>query len=459
MRQIRQGIVLEQQQKLFMTTELRQAISILQMSAIELNDFIQKEMEENPFIEEDLTQPNQAGSDGNTQINIDEVIEYFDQSNYEQKARVDEPESNSFENYVIYQPSLYEYLREQLILETKDEIDGIIGDYLLGSLDQNGYLGVDPAEISRNLGLHFYRVERVLQMIQNLQPPGIGARNLRECLLLQINKRKDSKSRLAKQIIQDYLQDLADKKFQKIARALGVSVHQVQEGDDLIRTLNPKPGAQYGNEANLFIWPDVKVLSSQSGYAVLVNDLNFPCLKINQSYLELIKRAPPYVEEVKDYLNEKMEAALGLMRGIEQRRLNIYKVMNCIVELQQDFLDKGIEYLKPLTMSQIAELVDIHESTVSRVASNKYVQTPRGLFALKFFFNSGVESNSVAKVCSKSVKHLIREMIKGEDPTQPLSDQSIMEMLVEKGINISRRTVNKYRQSMNIAPNNRRRRF
>lgn len=458
MRQIRQGVVLEQQQKLFMTTELRQAISILQMSAIELNDYIWKEVEENPFLEEDLTKQREKGDDVNRQISIDEVASYFTPHSYEKSERAERPESNSFENYVTHKPSLYEYLKAQFDLDVKRRADLVIGDYLLGSLDSNGYLCTDVNEVGRKLQVRVSHVERVLQMIQDLYPPGVGARNLRECLLLQLNRRAE-KDGLAIKIVQNYLQDLAAKKLQKIARMLSVPVQEVQAADDLIKKLNPKPGAQYGNEADLFVWPDVKVLNEQSCYTVIVNDLNFPCLKMNQDYLDLIRCASPYAEEVKHYLHEKMEAALGLIRGIEQRRMNIYKVTNCIVGLQREFLDRGIEYLKPLTMGQIADLVNIHESTVSRVASNKYVQTPRGLFELKFFFNSGVESSTLAKVCSKSVKHLIQEIIREEDPTQPLSDQAITELLVNKGINISRRTVNKYRQSMNIPPNNYRKRY
>jgi RNA polymerase sigma-54 factor len=235
-------------------------------------------------------------------------------------------------------------------------------------------------------------------------------------------------------------------------------VKRAQEIHDLIRTLDPKPGLQFGFERNPIIWPDVTILKDQGGYNVIVNDLDFSYLRINHTYANLFRQAS-ITEDARKYLEDKFESAMGLIRGIEQRRLNIYKVVKCIVDIQNEFFDKGIEGLKPLTMSQVAEMVSIHESTVSRVVCSKHVQTPRGLFALKYFFNSGLSSSENDKVCSKSIKYLIQEIISNEDVTNPLSDQEIMDILNNKGIQISRRTVNKYRQSMGIPANNLRKRY
>jgi len=302
------------------------------------------------------------------------------------------------------------------------------------------------------------KVEEVLKTIHSFNPPGIGARNLQECLQLQLQSKRIDDG-LTKEIIKNYLNEIGEKKLNKIANELTVDVHAVQKAYDLIRTLDPKPGLQYGAERNPFVWPDVTVMKNEGKYTVSVNDLDLSYLKINRVYIDLFKNNAYLSEDARKYLKEKLESALGLIRGIEQRRMNIYKVVQCIVNIQSDFLDRGIEYLKPLTMSKVAELVNIHESTVSRVTCNKYVQTPRGLFALKYFFNSGLASGCSKKVSSASIKYLIREIISSEDSADPLSDQKIMDILVHKGISISRRTVNKYRQSMGIQSNLLRKRY
>jgi RNA polymerase sigma-54 factor len=459
MRQIRQDIFLEQQQKLYMTTELRQAISVLQMSALELNDYIEKKMEENPFLDED-NPPNNSNEEDPVKypdkINVDDIIEQLqDSSPYYNSA--EQVENNPYEKYLSDKPSLYEHLECQLYLELENPTDILIGKYLIGNIDRNGYLCIELTEVEKRLNISLDRVKKVLHVIQTFNPAGIGARNLQECLLLQLKSRGQGNI-LAQRIIEKHLKELAERKLNKIAGELSVPVRKVQEVHDFILSLDPKPGLQFGSDNNPIIWPDVSVVKDQGTYTILVNDLDFSFLRINNSYANLFRQAA-LSEDVRKYLEEKFELALGLIRGIEQRRLNIYKVVKCIVDIQSDFFDKGIEYLKPLTMSQVAEMVNIHESTVSRVACNKYIQTPRGLFALKYFFNSGLDSAASDKVCSKSIKYLIREIIRTEDAESPLSDQEIMEILIDKGIKISRRTVNKYRQSMGIASNTLRKRF
>lgn len=465
MRQIRQEINLEQQQKLYMTTELRQAISLLQMPALELNEYILSKIAENPFLDEEeikeegIKDESNDGSlcDQKTTYTIDDLIEHFQEGNISAGWN-EKYEKKSWERYLYEKPSLYEHLECQLHLEVSNSTDLMIGNYLIGNIDNNGYLCADTNEVAEKLNVDVARVEKILKLVQSFQPPGIGARNLQECLQLQLIY-SSRNSPLTEKILQYFLQELAERKFSRIASVLGVSVQKVQEVYDLITTLNPKPGLQYGTEKNPLVWPDVTVIKDQGKYLVIVNDLEFARLKINHLYANQIRQAASLSEEVKKYLDEKFEAALGLVRGIEQRRLNIYKVVQCIVDIQSEFLDKGIEYLKPLSMSQVAELVNIHESTVSRVTANKYVQTPRGMFALKYFFNSGVDSLNQEKICSKSIKHMIAEIINQEDPETPLRDQEIVEILVKRGINISRRTVNKYRQSIGIPSHLLRRRY
>ncbi|RJE48861.1 MULTISPECIES: RNA polymerase factor sigma-54 [unclassified Dehalobacter] len=461
MRQIRQDIFLEQQQRLFMTTELRQAIFVLQMSTLELSEYITKKIEENPFLDEDepVAENNEVVSKTATRVNMDDLIEHFSSDSNIGYIWNEKNENNTgYEQYLSDRPSLYEQLELQLNLEIKNPADIVIGNFLIGSIDRNGYFTTELEYVSQKLNVAVERVEEVLRVIHTFYPIGVGARNLQECLLLQMRANgKDSE--FAERVIQNYFQDLADKKMMKIANALSVSAKQVQEVYDLIKTLDPKPGLQFGAERNPFIWPDVTIMRDQNDYLVIVNDLDFNYLRINQTYVAILRNSNALCDDVRKYLEEKFDSALGLIRGIEQRRLNIYKVVQSIVDIQREFFDNGIEYLKPLTMSQVADLVGIHESTVSRVTCNKYVQTPRGLFALKYFFNSGVGSYDCDKISSKSVKHLIQDIINKEDPNQPLSDQDIMDMLVSKGIKISRRTVNKYRQSMGIPTNLHRKRY
>ncbi|MCM1565496.1 MAG: RNA polymerase factor sigma-54 [Dehalobacter sp.] len=461
MRQIRQDVFLEQQQRLFMTTELRQAISVLQMSTLELNEYITKKIEENPFLDDEpvAAETNEVASKTTTRVNMDDLIEHFGRDSNIGHIWSEKNENNTgYEQYLSHRPSLYEQLEFQLNLEIKNPTNIIIGNYLIGSIDRNGYLTTDLEYIGKKLNVAVKRVEEVLRVIYTFYPTGVGARNLQECLLLQM-RANGKGSELAERIIQNYFQELADKKMTRIANALSVSVKQVQEVYDLIRTLDPKPGLQFAPDRNPFIWPDVTIMRDQNDYMVIVNDLDFNYLRFNQTYVDILRNSNALSDDVRKYLEEKFDSALGLIRGIEQRRLNIYKVVQSIVDIQREFFDNGIEYLKPLTMSQVADLVNIHESTVSRVACNKYVQTPRGLFALKYFFNSGVGSYDCDKVSSKSVKHLIQDIINKEDPKEPLSDQDIMDMLVSKGIRISRRTVNKYRQSMGIPTNLYRKRY
>ncbi len=459
MSQIWQEINLEQQQKIYMTTELRQAISILQMTALELNEYIVRKIEENPFLDEVPEYSKDDNADKNTsRVNIDDILDHLHTNSNTKQDGIERLKANSFENYLSDKTTLYQHLQYQLHFELRNPTELIIGDYLIGNIDNNGYLCLDLTDVAQKLNVNINKVEEVLKTIHSFNPPGIGARNLQECLQLQLQSKRIDDG-LTKEIIKNYLNEIGEKKLNKIANELTVDVHAVQKAYDLIRTLDPKPGLQYGAERNPFVWPDVTVMKNEGKYTVSVNDLDLSYLKINRVYIDLFKNNAYLSEDARKYLKEKLESALGLIRGIEQRRMNIYKVVQCIVNIQSDFLDRGIEYLKPLTMSKVAELVNIHESTVSRVTCNKYVQTPRGLFALKYFFNSGLASGCSKKVSSASIKYLIREIISSEDSADPLSDQKIMDILVHKGISISRRTVNKYRQSMGIQSNLLRKRY
>ena len=455
-----QDVFLEQQQKLMMTPELRQAIAILQMSTIELSEYIEQELQENPFLEVKEPEENNEAEQvtPETDNKIEEMVEYFNDRDIEYTP-TNREESPSLENFLTKRPSLYEHLEFQLHLSSTEEHDLVIGNYLIGSIDRTGYLCVDLNEVAANLKVPIEKVEEVLTMIQSFHPHGVGARDLSECLLLQLSyyNKEDS---IATRIIKDHMEDLAKSKLNKIAQALSISVNEVQDVCDLIRTLDPKPGLQYsGYDEVKYIMPDVFVEKVEGEYVVIVNDLNFPRLIVNNVYKRILHQTDNFSQDAKKYLEDKMGSAIWLIRSIEQRRMTLYKVARSIVDIQTEFLDKGVEYMKPLNLRKVAEAVDVHESTVSRATTNKYIQTPQGLFELKYFFSTGVESYGSSKVSSKSIKYMLEEIISAEDSSKPLSDEAISKLLKQKGIRISRRTVAKYRQEMRIPSTMARKRY
>jgi RNA polymerase sigma-54 factor len=457
-----QDISLQQQQKLLMTPELRQAIAILQMSTLELNEYIQRELEENPFLEEkdlvdneDYQEKTEADKD-----KMEEWLDYYNDRDNASYANKEVGEEKSFENFLHRRPSLYEHLEFQLHLASQEQDDIIVGKYLIGSIDNNGYLCVDLQEVALRLNVELRKVQDVLKIIQSFHPHGVGAYNLAECLVLQL-KHYGKLTDLAQGIIEDHLNDLAKGKLNQIARIFSVSVQEVQEICDLIRTLDPKPGLQYSNINEIkYIMPDVFVEKVEGEYIVIVNDSHFPRLMVNHLYESILQQPDAFPKDVRKYLEDKMGSAIWLIRSIEQRRMTLYKVARCIVDIQKGFLDRGIEYLKPLNLRQVADIIAVHESTVSRATNNKYIQIPQGLFELKYFFSTGVESfHGNERVSSRSIKHKVEEIIAGEDNSRPFSDEAIAQILKKKGIRISRRTVTKYRQEMNIPATTSRKRY
>lgn len=447
-------IFLEQQQKLLMTPELRQAIAMLQMSTLELGEYMQKELEENPFLEEKEPEDNyESLSEENaaelSDKNTEDWLEYFHDRDI--GISIADSEEKSFDNFLSKTPSLYEHLQFQLHMSARDDQEMVIGNYLIGNIDANGYLTVTVEEVAEATDTEIDRVQTALNIIQSFHPHGVGARDLAECLLIQLELYgKDDP--IATAIVEEHLNDLARGRMNKIAQDLGISVQQVQEVCDFIRTLDPKPGRQYSSGDDVkYIIADIIVEKVDGEYVVIVNDSGYPRLIINRMYENMMRAPESFTPETRKYLEGKMGSAVWLIKSIEQRRLTLYKVARCIVDIQKEFLDKGIKYIKPLNLKQVADMIEVHESTVSRATSNKYIQTPQGLFELKFFFSSGVNSYATSeKVSSKSIKKQIQEIIENEDSSNPLSDQQIVEMLKEKTIRISRRTVAKYRMELGI---------
>lgn len=452
-------VILEQQQKLLMTPELRQAIAILQMSTLELTEYIQNELTENPFLEEkEAEEPAEIQEEIEAPVDVSEWLDVFqDKDKYDSSIDY-RPEEKSLENFLTRQPSLYEHLVFQLHLYPIDSEESNIGQYLIGNIDQRGYLCVKTEEVARQMQVDLEKVERILELIHSFNPPGIGARDLTECLILQL-KQIGKDTALAREIIQNHLPDLAKGRLNRIAHCLEVSIRKVQEVCDLIRSLDPKPGLQYSSDEIKYITPDVFVEKIEGEYVIIINDFNFPRLIVNNVYENILKQPDSFTQDAKKYLEEKMGSAVWLIRSIEQRRMTLYRVSRCIMDIQTEFLDKGVEYMKPLTLRQVAEMIQVHESTVSRATTNKYIQTPQGLFELKYFFSAGVESEGDLKVSSKSIKHMIEDIVAGENSQSPLSDEVIARQLQNKGIHISRRTVAKYRQELGIQSTTARRRY
>ena len=393
-------IFLEQQQKLVMTPELRLAIAILQMSTLELEQYTQQELEENPLLEEKEVDDSSSESSENDKENepdtitgTEEWMEYFNDRDI--GFSIGESQNKSFDNFLTERPSLYEHLQFQLDLACKNPEDLMVGQYLIGNIDSHGYLCVETEEVAAQTGADCERISKVLTMVQSFHPHGVGARNLKECLLIQL-RYYGNQNTLAEVIIANHLNDLAVGRVAKIAQILETTVQRVQEACDLIRTLDPKPGLQYSPIDEVkYIIPDAIVEKVEGQYVVILNDSASPRLVVNQLYENMMRNQGVFTPEARKYLEEKMGSAIWLIRSIEQRRRTLDRVIRCIVDIQTEFFDKGIKYLKPLNLKQVADMIEVHESTVSRATAKKYIQTPKGLFELKYFFGTGVQGEEV----------------------------------------------------------------
>lgn len=447
-------LTIEQTQKLSMTPELIQAIQILQFNNQELVDYVQNELLENPVLEAEKEYDTQ-------EVDIREKIreaDYEEESFKQWEYSPDEDDDYTYEQYVSEEDTLTDYLFMQLQFSNLKGKHAAIGKYIIEAVDDNGYLTASVEEIAQAVDAEIEDVEDTLNFIQTFDPAGIAARNLRECLIIQLA----SKGLLTDEIeyiIENMLEDLADNKIAHIAKTLNMKNQEVQQIADLIKTLEPKPGRLFSSgETTRYVIPDIFVEKINDEFVVTNNDTSVPKLMVSSYYNKLSAEADKD-EELNKYLNDRFNAAVWLIKSIEQRKQTIYNVASAVVNYQQDFFDKGEKYLKTLTLKQIAEEVGVHESTVSRSINGKYMQSPRGVFELKYFFSSGVSGGDGAGVSSNSVKSIIKEIINGEDPRKPYSDQDMVEILKEKGIDISRRTVAKYREGMNILSSSKRRRF
>ena len=450
------GLTIEQTQKLTMTLELIQAIRILQFNTQELDSFVQEELLENPVLEID----GKRKDDKTVDIDIQERIkeDYNDEESYKQWERSSDREEYSYEQFVSKEETLEDSLLLQLTFSKLEGYDLKIGRYIVEAIDENGYLTVPVEQIAAIFKTDSGKIDDILDVIQNFEPVGVGARNLKECLIIQLAA-KGLLDEVTEYIILNHLEDLGNNKLNKIAKAVGIPVTQVQMVCDLIRTLEPKPGRSFAvGESVKYIVPDVFVEKMDGEYVVTNNESSIPHIMVSPYYNALAKEAKND-EELSKYITDKFNSALWLIKSIEQRKRTIYNVAAAVVKHQKEFFDKGNKYLKTLTLKEVAESIGMHESTVSRSVNGKYMQTPRGVFEIKYFFSGGITGQGGTGVSSNSIKTIIKEIIDGENQSKPYSDQDIVGILSGKGIEISRRTVAKYREGMNILSSSKRRRY
>ncbi len=473
---LQQSLALTQQ--LVMTPQLQQAIKLLQLSRLELAEMIQQEMEQNPALEEvsmddasdkaitaQETEPRETETEAPvTEVTIEERVRsdtdwenYINE--YNSTGRIymesENSEAPNYEAFTSEKQTLEAHLKWQLMLSDLPAQEEAIGHIIIGNLNRDGYLCADVEEIAQTAQADIQTVEAVLAVLQTFDPPGVCARNLCETLLIQV-RQLGIENDIITQIITDHLKNLENRNSKKIAKALKISVEDVRAAVEIIRFLEPKPGRKFATEEPAYITPDIYVYKVGNEFKIVMNDDGLPKLRISKFYREAVATGKKIPKETKTYLNEKMQSASWLIKSIHQRQKTIYLVMESIIKFQREFFEKGIAYLRPLILKDIAEDIEMHESTISRVTTNKYAYTPQGLFELKYFFNSSIERVDGPSMASASVKERIKQLIDNEDPNAPLSDDKIAAILQESDIQIARRTVAKYRKVLNILPSNKR---
>ncbi len=478
--EMRQQMKLSQQ--LVMTPQLQQAIKLLQLSRLELQDLVSQEMEENPVLDESLEveevkEPDtleitekeaapQEDAEVFTEVKAgEETLQdmdwatYLDSYNYSSGEQYyDDDDRPSYENLLTKKTTLFDHLLWQLKLSHVTEQEILVGSEIIGNIDEEGYLRSTLADIAMICSVDEPFVESVLKKIQEFDPIGVGARDLRECLLLQVQQ-LGMEGSVVEALLRDHLKDLELRKYKQIAKSLGVDFNDVLVSAKIIASLDPKPGRQFSQEDVHYISPDIFVYKVGEEFVVVLNDEGMPNIRINPLYTGEGRSTGSDNQKAEEYINEKMRSALWLIKSIHQRQRTIYRVSKSIVKFQRNFFERGIAYLKPLVLRDIAEDIGMHESTISRVTTNKYMQTPQGLLELKFFFNSGISTVEGDDIASESVKNIIKEIVGGEDPRKPLSDQRIAEILATQNITIARRTITKYREMLKIGSSSERKRL
>src|SRR4051812_34289872 len=462
-------------QKLILTPSLQQAIKLLPMSTLELADLLNQEMVENPLLEEVPTEelqpaeqtqaekPVEQSATDKTDSWDDADYEYFFgdylDDGYRSRTPAEVKELPPIENTLSTAASLSDHLMWQLSLQTEDEKLKEIGGAIVGNLDDDGYLVASVEEIAAMDDWPVADVERALQHVQTFDPIGVAARDLQECLWLQV-RHLGLEGTPTEKIVTEHLRLLQNHQVPEIARKLGISLDDLREHVEIIRNLDPKPGSRYNPSQSQYVIPDVYVVKVEDQYVAALNEEGLPQLRISPVYRRLLDKTGAgggeQNDETRAYVKDKFRSALWLIKSVDQRQKTIHKVATSIINFQREFLDHGIEYLRPLVLRDVANDIGMHESTVSRVVNNKYMHTPQGVFELKYFFHSGISSSYGDSVSSVTIKQRIRKIIENEDPRKPLSDSKIVSILQKEGLMLARRTIAKYREELKIPTSNQR---
>ena len=448
--------------------QLQQSLQILQAPMLELRNLIQQEIESNPTIELEDTEPTIEDK----KAEHDEFQEEFDKlakldeewrdymaqsSSYSGRTSEEEERRQFFFDSLVKEETLQQHLLEQVQSTDIAEEDQQIAEVIIGNIDEHGFLGASPEEIAQGSGMDAEDLDRVLAVVQTFHPVGVGARDLRECLLIQL-KRLGKEQSLEYRIVDRFIDDLGKRRFPEIARRCGTTAEQVQRAAGFIGTLDPKPGQIFSADPNNYVLPDVTVEKIGGEWLISLNGEQIPHLRISNTYKDLMSQEQNGAD-VRDYIRDKIRSGKFLIKSIHQRQQTISNIAHEIVKKQLEFLDRGPSGLKPMTMVQIADIVGVHETTVSRAISGKYMATPHGVFDMKYFFTPGYQTAGGESMSNTSVKGAIAELVKVEDTGSPLSDKEIVELLEKRGIPIARRTVAKYRNELNILPSNMRKRY
>ena len=462
-------------QKLILTPSLQQAIKLLPMSTLELADLLNQEMVENPLLEEVPTEELQPAEQAqqekaDAEKTASDKTDQWDDADYEyffgdylddgyrSRTPSEVKELPPIENTLSSTGSLADHLMWQLSLQTEDDRLREIGSAIIGNLDDDGYLVASVEEIAAMGDWPVADVEKALQHIQTFDPHGVAARDLQECLWLQL-KFIGLEGTPTEKIVTEHLKLLQNHQVPEIARRLGVSIDDLKEHIEIIRNLDPKPGSRYNPQQSQYVIPDVYVVKVEDQYVAVLNEEGLPQLRISPTYRRLLDKnagSNQANDETRAYVKDKFRSALWLIKSVDQRQKTIQKVANSIINFQREFLDHGIEYLRPLVLRDVANDIGMHESTVSRVVNNKYMHTPQGVFELKYFFHSGISSSYGDSVSSVTIKQRIRKIIENEDPRKPLSDSKIVSILQKEGLMLARRTIAKYREELKIPTSNQR---
>jgi RNA polymerase sigma-54 factor len=472
--ELRQQLKLTQQ--LIMTPQLQMAIKLLQLSRLEMLDTIRQELEENPALEEvqdsasdeNITEPPETkDSDTSTteEVTIEEKIhDDIDWSiylgEYNTPGRVsyeaEDKETPRYEAFIAPHKSLKDHLLWQFLMTKPARKEEKVASLIVGNLNKDGFLDGSVEEIAIMSGAPIEEVEYILTKMQTFDPVGVCARDLKECLLIQA-KHFGFENTIITDIISNHLHDLEKKNYKGICKALKISLDDVIAAVNVIKALEPKPGRQFSEETPQYINPDIYVYKLEDDFVVMLNDDGMPKLRVNSFYKNTISRGKKISGEAEDYIQDKIRSAAWLIKSIHQRQKTIYKVMNSILGFQREFFDKGIAHLKPMVLRDVAQDIGMHESTISRVTTNKYAYTPQGIFELKYFFNSSIRQGQGGNIASASVQEKIRQIILNENPKKPYSDDKIAQLLKEEHhIHIARRTVAKYREMLKVLPSNKR---